>query len=278
MAINGMNSYLLSYLMENENVNRTGKNGKSEAATDSSRSLSGTSFSSTIQSALTKKSAAGASSDNLYSGSQTLEDIFERASLKYGISKKLLKAVAKAESNFRADARSSAGAGGIMQLMPSTARAHGVTNVYDPEQNIMAGAEILSSNLKTYQGDLSLALAAYNAGGGNVRKYGGVPPFKETRNYIAKIQKMLGEEEPILNQPLSGSGVPSESKYLTNSGSLSDESAADSDAVSSLLSGLGDLDSTKTLLLLELLRQQAMLDASRQIGSMDYDEDGDRLI
>ncbi|MDD6351428.1 MAG: lytic transglycosylase domain-containing protein [Lachnospiraceae bacterium] len=272
MAIDSINSYLLSSLLAGENVNQTGStaNSGNSAQTEGTDSVE-TSFKASMRNSLAKAASGKNSKDELDSGSESLEDIFRRASEKYGVSTRLLKAVAKTESNFRTDARSSAGAGGIMQLMPATARAHGVTDLYDPEQNIMAGAEILSSNLNTYNGDLSLALAAYNAGGGNVKKYGGVPPFKETQNYIRKIQKLLGEDEPVLNQTLSKTGGLTGGTSSENS--LDSLSSLGDSSLYSLLSGLDESDSDKSLLILELLRQQAMLDASREIGSFDFDED-----
>ena len=116
-----------------------------------------------------------------------LEEYFKEASETYGVDINLLKAIARQESNFNPSATSSAGAMGVMQLMPSTAKGLGVTNAYDAQQNIMGGAKLMAQNLKKYNGDVSLALAAYNAGGGNVDKYGGIPPFKETQNYVKKV-------------------------------------------------------------------------------------------
>lgn len=123
--------------------------------------------------------------------SKSLDKIFDKAADKYNIPVELLKAVGKAESNFDANAVSRCGAQGIMQLMPATAKGLGVTNSLDPEQNIMGGAKYLSGLLKKYDGNTTLALAAYNAGSGNVAKYGGVPPFKETQNYVKKILGFL---------------------------------------------------------------------------------------
>lgn len=122
---------------------------------------------------------------------KTLDSIFEEAAQVYHVDVNLLKAIGKAESDFDANAKSSAGAMGIMQLMPATAREYGITNPYDPKQNIMGGAREISTLLKRYDGDLELALAGYNAGIGNVAKYGGVPPFRETQNYIKKVTSYL---------------------------------------------------------------------------------------
>lgn len=130
-------------------------------------------------------------------GKGTLDDYFEEASEIYGVPLSLLKAVAKAESDFNPNVVSSAGAVGIMQLMPATAKELGVQNIYDVRENIMGGAKELSGLLKRYDGDLTLTLAGYNAGIGNVQKYGGVPPFQETQNYIKKITSYLGEEIEI---------------------------------------------------------------------------------
>lgn len=124
-----------------------------------------------------------------YLKSTTLDDIFQKAADTYQVPVNLLKAIGLAESSFHVDATSRCGAQGIMQLMPKTAKALGVTDSYDPEQNIMGGAKYISDMLKNYNGDVSLALAAYNAGSNNVKKYGGIPPFKETQNYVKKVME-----------------------------------------------------------------------------------------
>ena len=115
------------------------------------------------------------------------DSIFDKASQSYGVDKSLLLAVAKTESNFDTNATSSAGAQGIMQLMPATAKSLGVTNSYDAEQNIMGGAKYLSQLLEQYNGDTTKALAAYNGGMGNVNKYGA----NRYSNYYNKVYSNL---------------------------------------------------------------------------------------
>lgn len=122
-----------------------------------------------------------------------LEQAFQRASQKHGVPVALLKAVARAESGFRSDAVSPAGAQGLMQLMPATGRGLGVTNPFDPEQSIDAGARYLKEGLKKFGGDERLALAAYNAGPGAVKKHGGIPPYKETQEYVRKVMDFAGQ-------------------------------------------------------------------------------------
>lgn len=141
----------------------------------------------TSSSSSANTTAANATSSGSVSSPENLEEYFKEASETYGVDINLLKAIARQESNFNPSATSSAGAMGVMQLMPSTAKGLGVTNAYDAQQNIMGGAKLMAQNLKKYNGDVSLALAAYNAGGGNVDKYGGIPPFKETQNYVKKV-------------------------------------------------------------------------------------------
>lgn len=131
-------------------------------------------------------------SNNTMIASETLESYFQKAADTYGLSIDLLKAVAWQESNYQPNVVSSAGAIGVMQLMPSTAAYLGVTNPYDAEQNIMGGAKLLAELSERYNGDISLTLAAYNAGAGAVDKYGTVPPFQETQNFVSKIKASLG--------------------------------------------------------------------------------------
>jgi Soluble lytic murein transglycosylase and related regulatory proteins (some contain LysM/invasin domains) len=127
----------------------------------------------------------------------TLADIFRRASEKYGVSYDFLTAVAKAESNFNPNCVSSAGARGIMQIMPAEAKGLGIQDVFDAEQNIMGSAKLLAAHLKKFNGDTTLAAAAYNAGSGRVKQYGGVPPFKETQNYVKKIAAYMKESVTV---------------------------------------------------------------------------------
>lgn len=119
------------------------------------------------------------------------DEIIERASQEYNLPVHLIKAMIKQESNYNPNAVSSAEASGLMQLMPKTAAGLGVKNIFDPEENIFGGCKYLRQMLERYNGNLELALAAYNAGPGNVDKYRGVPPFKETQNYITQIKNSL---------------------------------------------------------------------------------------
>ena len=104
----------------------------------------------------------------------------------------LVRAVIQQESGGNIRSTSAVGAKGLMQLMPETAAGYGVQDAYDPEQNISAGTRHLAGMLKEFKGDIPQALAAYNAGAGAVRKYGGVPPYSETQQYVQKIMGMMG--------------------------------------------------------------------------------------
>lgn len=139
-------------------------------------------------------------------GENQFDSLFMAAGKKWGVSPKILKAIAKAESNFNPDALSSAGAEGIMQLMPDTARSLGVKDSYNPEENIFAGARYIRSMLDRFNGDIKLALAAYNAGPGNVEKYQGIPPFSETQKYVTKIMGTLGSDIEL--PPPTANSIP----------------------------------------------------------------------
>lgn len=119
------------------------------------------------------------------------KEIIKKASQAYGIDERIITAVIKQESSFNPRAVSRCGAGGLMQLMPATAKSLGVKNVFDVEENVMAGTRYLKQKLEEFDGNLPLALAAYNAGSGAVKKHGGIPPYKETQAYVASIMKTL---------------------------------------------------------------------------------------
>jgi hypothetical protein len=184
-------------------------------------------------------------------GSTSLSAIFQEAADTYGLDVNLLAAVAKTESNFQTDVTSSAGAMGIMQLMPSTAESLGVSDAYDPYDNVMGGAKLLRQLLDQYDGDVTLALAAYNAGTGNVAKYGGVPPFTETRNYIAKIQQLYAQ----------GVTIP-DIIYSANGETTSPQDSADA-AISAISDALSQASGSGTALSQDDYRQ--LLSLTNQI-------------
>ena len=124
-----------------------------------------------------------------------LEPIIQEAALLHGVDPDLIKAVIQTESRFDPRASSGAGAKGLMQLMPKTAKAVGIEDPFDPRQNIFGGVKYLSQMMERYNGNTALALAAYNAGPGNVRRHRGVPPFRETRGYVSKIAKLLADSD-----------------------------------------------------------------------------------
>jgi soluble lytic murein transglycosylase-like protein len=109
------------------------------------------------------------------------------AAARHGVPAALLKGLIRAESNFDPNAKSPAGASGLTQLMPGTAAGLGVTNPLDPKQAIEGGAKYLAQQLKAFGGDVQKALAAYNAGPGAVQRYGGIPPYTETQNYVKRV-------------------------------------------------------------------------------------------
>ena len=166
--------------------------------------------------------------------------LITQAAAKYGVDPNLALAVAKQESGLNQAAKSSAGAIGIMQLMPSTAAGLGVDPT-DPAQNVDGGVRLLSQLLQQYGGDTSLALAAYNAGPGAVAKYGGVPPYPETQNYVTSILASIGQtpdsSATASPAPSDMTGGPDVSGYPVD-GSVA-APAADSMATVGILAAAG---------------------------------------
>jgi len=118
---------------------------------------------------------------------EAVDSAIEAAANRHGVDPNLVRAIVKVESNFNPHAVSRKGALGLMQLMPTTARSMNVSNAFDPHQNVDAGVRHLKALLENYNGNLELTLAAYNAGSGAVSRSGGVPPYRETRDYVRKI-------------------------------------------------------------------------------------------
>jgi soluble lytic murein transglycosylase-like protein len=171
----------------------------SPAATDA------TSFSAQLQQASAAGSTTGAATGAAVGGQ--FSDLINSAAQKYGVDPALLKGLIRQESNFNPNAKSPAGAAGLCQLMPGTAAALGCTNPLDPAQAIDAGAKYLSQQLKAFGGDPRKALAAYNAGPGAVSRYGGVPPYAETQNYVRAVMGFADQyrsEQSTTTQPAGG--------------------------------------------------------------------------
>ena len=174
------------------------------AATDA------TSFSAQLQQASAAGSTTGAATGGAVGGQ--FSDQINAAAQKYGIDPALLKGLIRQESNFNPNAKSPAGAAGLCQLMPGTAAALGCTNPLDPAQAIDAGAKYLSQQLKAFGGDPRKALAAYNAGPGAVQRYGGVPPYAETQNYVRSVMAFADQYR--------SSSTPSQPAAASASGSM----------------------------------------------------------
>ena len=145
--------------------------------------------------------------------SSSLEKSVDRHAGKYGVSKRLVKAVIQAESGGNPGALSPKGAQGVMQLMPATAKRFDVSDPWDPDQNIEGGVKYLAHLLDVYKGDTTRAVAAYNAGEGAVDRFGGVPPYRETRDYVRKVMDLSGGGGGRVRRP-TGESAPSAVKVL----------------------------------------------------------------
>lgn len=151
--------------------------------------------SATVQGNRYGRASARAASQPSRSGNapgHPVEKSIQQAAAKYNLSPDLIRSVIRAESNFQADAVSPAGAKGLMQLMPETAKELGVTNPFDIQQNIDGGSRYLRQMLDRFGGDLKRALAAYNAGPGAVEQYNGNVPYAETRQYVKRVLRFAG--------------------------------------------------------------------------------------
>ena len=136
--------------------------------------------------------ASGASGQRSPSATRAFDIEIGAAAAQHGVSRELVRAIIEAESGFDHRAVSTAGAVGLMQLMPATARRFGVTDSLDARQNIFGGTRYLRVLLDTYEGDVSLSAAAYNAGEGAVARYKGIPPYRTTRAYVRRVKALLG--------------------------------------------------------------------------------------
>jgi soluble lytic murein transglycosylase-like protein len=144
-------------------------------------------------------------------------DIIHAKAQKYDVDPSLVAAVVETESRFRSNARSGVGARGLMQLMPRTGRWMGATNLYNAEQNVDAGAKYLRYLNHRFDGNLTKTIAAYNAGEGNVRRYNGVPPFRETRTYVKRVMTRYARRKQELRQydDQHGTGAIADDGVLT---------------------------------------------------------------
>lgn len=127
-------------------------------------------------------------------------DLIHEKSVKYDVDPALVAAVVEQESRFHAKARSQVGARGLMQLMPRTGRWLGARNLYDPEQNIDAGVKYIKYLQQRFNGNVKQTIAAYNAGEGNVKRYGGIPPFRETQSYVKKVMRNYAKRNEQLKE------------------------------------------------------------------------------
>lgn len=241
--------YLTTYLMMQALSPVSG----TSLGSNSSGSVLGTSNNLSFRNVLQNVQAQSNKTSSVSAGT-TMDQIFEEAAQKYGIDANLLKAVGKAESNFNPSVVSSAGAVGVMQLMPATAKSLGVTDAYNARQNIMGGAKYLSQMLDRYDGNVKLALAAYNAGPGNVDKYGGIPPFKETQDYVNRVLDYAGDSITAYGT------VPS----------IGQNSSAYTNAANTQQTGTVEINTKTLATLLQLMQTQMAMRVLDTTGSSSY--------
>ena len=148
-------------------------------------------------------------------GRPSLDQVIQQSASRHQVDPNLVRAIVRVESNFNPYAVSPRGAQGLMQLIPATARRFGVRDAFDPQANLEGGVRYLRYLIDLYGGDLELALAAYNAGENAVSRYNGVPPFRETRNYLRKISRIYPLDGPLDWQ---NRGAPEIVKFVDSRG------------------------------------------------------------
>jgi soluble lytic murein transglycosylase-like protein len=168
-----------------------------ESAASANAKIAAANFSELSARASVPSEAPGSSADGAGRNALSIDSAIEQAAARHNVDPNLVRAVVKVESNFNPNAVSRKGAMGLMQLMPATARQLKVSNPFDPEQNVDAGVRHLKQLLESYNGDIKLTLAAYNAGAGAVARSAGVPRYAETQNYVRRITHLYYGESPF---------------------------------------------------------------------------------
>jgi soluble lytic murein transglycosylase-like protein len=156
-------------------------------------------------------------------GKVEIDSLVAAAARRHGVNPALIHAVIRQESNYDWYAVSHKGACGLMQLMPLTARRFGVRNIFDPAENVEGGVKYLRHLLDRYSGDAALTLAAYNAGEGAVERFGGIPPYRETQDYVGRVSRFTGSfhssvSDSLAEEALEASSQPRVIARVTDSG------------------------------------------------------------